>query len=216
MRENRAAPALLFEIGKAYFGYYPGRARNIAPEQRLSNLIGNDDDLIEATLAGLRGTVWREDGPETDEIIRLKSESRMPYLAFPFLAGMDEIQRVIPEQLDQLSGHQMRRALTYYFCIPTGRDEDAGWYSRLIDSRPELVADVLVQCATAMIHAGNEHIPGLYELVHKKNHAQVSRSASLPLLRAFPVRCTQKQIEALDNLLWSALQHADRESLDEI
>ena len=206
----------MFDIGKAYFGYYPGRGRSIAAEQRLSELLGNDDDLVEATLAGLRGTVWREDVPEADEIIRLKSESRMPYLAFPFLAGMDEVQRVKPEQLDQLSGLQMRKALTFHFCTPTGRGEDPGWYLKIVDSYPELVADVLVQCATAFIRAGNEHIPGLYELAHMKNHAEVARGGSLPLLRAFPVRCTQKQIEALDNLLWAALQHADRESLDEI
>ena len=216
LRENRAAPAVLFEIGKAYFGYYPGRGRNIAAEQRLSELLGNDDDLVEATLAGLRGTVWRKDVPEADEIMRLKSESRMPYLAFPFLAGMDEVQRVIPEQLDQLSGLEVRKALTFHYCTPTGRGEDPGWYVKFVDSCPELVAGVLVQCATVLIHAGNEHIPGLYELTHLENHAQVARSASLPLLRVFPVRCTKKQIEALDNLLWAALQHADRESLAEI
>ena len=216
LRENVAEPALLFEIGKAYFGYYPGRGRNIAAEQRLNELLGNDDDLVETTLAGLRGTVWRKDVPEADEIIRLKSESRMPYLAFPFLAGMNEVQRVIPEQLDQLSGLQMRKALTFHFCTPTGRGENPGWYVRFVDSCPELVADVLVQCATELVRAGNEHIPGLYELAHMKNHAQVARGGSLPLLRAFAVRCTQKQIGSLDNLLWAALQHADRESLDEI
>ena len=216
LRENSAVPAVLFEIGKAYFGHYPGQGRNITAEQRLRELLGNDDDLVEATLAGLRGTVWREDVPEADEIIRLKSESRMPYLAFPFLAGMDEVQRVIPDQLDQLSELQMRKALTFHYCIPTGRGEAPGWYVRFVDSCPELVADVLVQCATAFIRAGNEHIPGLYQLSHMKNHAQVARVGSLPLLRAFPVRCTQKQIKALDDLLWAALQHADRESLDEI
>ena len=216
LRDNRAPPALLFEIGKAYFGLYPGRDRSITPEQRLRDLLSNDDDLVEATLAGLRGAVWREDVPEPDEVIRLKSESRMPYLAFPLLAGMDEIQRLMPELLDHLGEHQIRRVLTNHYCIPTGRGEDPGWYVRLVDSRPELVADVLVQCATAMIRAGNEHIPGLYELALMENHAQVARGASLPLLRAFPVRCTQKQIEALDNLLWAALQHTDRESLDQV
>lgn len=216
LREDRADAALLFELGKAYFGYYPGRTSGIEPKQRLRDLLGNDDDLVEATLAGLRVTVWRKDVPEPDEIIRLKSESRMPHLAFPFLAGMDEVQRVKPEQLDQLSGLEMRKALTFHYCTPTGRGEDPGWYVRFVDSCPELVADVLVRCATALIRAGNEHIPGLYELAHMKNHARVARSASLPLLRAFPVRCTQKQIEALDNLLWAALQHADRGSLDEI
>ena len=216
LRKNRATPALLFEVGKAYFGYSPGRFTNIEPQNGLSELLGNDNELLEATLAGLRGTVWREDVPEPDEIIRLKSESRMHYLAFPFLAGMDEVQRVKPEKLNQFSGLQTRKALTFHFCTPAGHRENPGWYVRFVDSCPELVADVLVQCATALIRAGNEHISGLYELAHMKNHAQVARGGSLPLLRAFPIRCTQKQIEALDNLLWAALQHADRESLDEI
>ena len=91
---------------------------------------------------------------------------------------MNEIQRVVPEQLDQLSERQMRRALTFYYCTPTSPHENPGWYVKFVDSYPERVADVLVQCATAMIRAGNEHIPGLYELAHVKNHAR------LPVVRA--------------------------------
>ena len=216
LRENRATPALLFEVGKAYFGYSPGRFTNVEPQSGFGELFGDDNELIEATLAGIRGTVWREDVPEPNEIIRLQSESRMHYLAFPFLAGMDEVQRVKPEELNQFSRLQMRKALTFYFCNPAGHRENPGWYVRFVNSHPELVADVLVQCATALIRAGNEHISGLYELAHMKNHARVARGGSLRLLCAFPIRCTQKQIKALDDLLWAALQHADRESLDEI
>ncbi len=217
LRENQATPRLLFELGKAYYGYYPGRFPHVEPHKILSELLGNDNDLIEATLAGLRGAVWREDVPEPDEIIRLKLDSRMSYLAFPFLAGMDEVQRVKPEELNRLSGLQMLKALAFHFCTPTGPSaENRGWYVRFVDSYPELVADVLVQYAAALIRAGNEHISGLYELAHMKNHAQVARICSLLLLKTFPIRCTQKQIKTLDNLLWAALQHADREPLNEI
>ena len=217
LRGNQATSRLLFELGKAYYGYYPGRFPNIAPQNSFGDLLGNDNDLIEATLAGLRGTVWREDIPEPDDIIRLKLESRMSYLAFPFLAGMDEVQRVKPEKLNQFNELQIRKALTFHFCTPTGpSSENRAWYAKFVDSCPELVADVLVQYAAPLIRAGHEHISGLYELANMKNHAQVARRGSLRLLRTFPIRCTQKQINALDNLLWAALQHADREALSEV
>ena len=40
----------------------------------------------------------------------------------------------------------------------------------------------------------------------------MARIASLRILRAFPVRCTARQLVDLNYLLWAALQHADRES----
>ena len=49
-------------------------------------------------------------------------------IALPFLAGMDEIDRVDPEQLRQLSEPQMRRALAFYYFTPTGRVEEPEWY----------------------------------------------------------------------------------------
>ena len=48
------------------------------------------------------------------------------------------------------------------------------------------------------------------------DHAQAAKYASLPLLRAFPTRCKQKQIENLDHLLRAAIQHADRASFEKL
>ena len=70
--------------------------------------------------------------------------------------------------------------------------------------------------AVSEFHNGGEHIHRLSELAHDPGHAQVARHASLPLLRAFPARCRLKQIRALDDLLWAAIQHADRASLKEL
>ena len=213
LRENRAVPALLFNIGRAYFGYYPSRARNATAEQRIRELLGNDADLIEAALAGLRGTVWRDDVPELGEIIRLNSESRMHHLGLPFLAGMDEIERAAHTELSGLSDSQKRKALAFYYYTPTYRSKDARWYLRWLDSFPGLVANVLTQCAVSAVRAGEKNFPGLAKLAHMKNHAQVAGHACLPLLRAFPVRCTSQQIGALDLLLWAALQHSNEASL---
>ena len=73
-----------------------------------------------------------------------------------------------------------------------------------------------VQFAICEFRSGREHIYKLAELAHDTDHAQVAKYASLPLLRAFPTHCKQKQIEDLDHLLWAAIQHADRASLEEL
>ena len=90
------------------------------------------------------------------------------------------------------------------------------WYRRLVAARPEIVAEVQVQFAICEFRGGREHIHKLWELAHDTDHAQVAKHASLPLLRAFPTRCKQKQIKDLDHLLWTAIQHADRISLQEL
>ena len=76
------------DLGKAYFLYQLGM-RQLSPTERLSELLGNDDSLVDAALAGLCGTVWRSDVPDCEEIIRLEEASRMHHLAFPFLAGLE-------------------------------------------------------------------------------------------------------------------------------
>ena len=90
------------------------------------------------------------------------------------------------------------------------------WYQQLLAARPEIVAEVQVQFAICEFRSGREHIYKLAELAHDTDHAQVAKYASLPLLRAFPTRCKQKQIEDLDHLLRAAIQHADRASLEEL
>ena len=214
LRENRAAPALLHDLGRAYFGQFTTRRTNITPEQRIREVLGNDADLTEAALTGLRGALCRDDLPEVGEIIRLRSESRMHSLTLPFIAALCEIERTKSAQLCRLNYSQIEKALAFHYCTSGG--EHTSWYVKWLDSHPTLVADILVKYAGTTIRSGEESVRGLAELAHLKNHAQVARLASLPLLRTFPVRCTLKQIGALDLLLWSALQHADEASLRQL
>ncbi len=206
IRENRAAPAVLDAVGMAYYSRHPS----------LKDLLGSDGGLFEDLLTGLRRTVRRSDVPEPEEIIDAAMKSRRYHIALPFLAGIDEIERSGPEQLHELPANQMRKALAFYFCTPIGRAQDAGWYKEWLRDFPELVSDVLARYAKAAIDKGEEHIACLHSLAQQMNHSEVARQASLPLLRGFPVRCGSNRLAALDYLLWAALQHADRVSLQEL
>ena len=212
LRKNAAPQGLLFEIGMAYFGHSSYFTPTTPSKRDLSRILA-DDDLMDAVKAGLRSTIWRQDIPDVDEIIHLAADSRFHVLGPPFLAGMDEIYRMEPDELEGLSLLQTRQALAFHYCIPTGRTTDPRWYLRWLDSRPKLVADVLVQCAVPAIRGGKEHVPELHQLVHQESRSRVAAHASPRLLASFPLRCTLRQLETLDKLLWAALQHADRTAL---
>ena len=212
LRNNAAPQRLLFEIGMAYFGHSPYFATTTPSKRNLSGILA-DDDLADAVIAGLRGTVRREDIPHVDEIIHLAARSQFHVLGPPFLAGMDEMDRAEPDELEGLSALRMQQALALYYCTPTGRTTDPRWYLRWLNLRPELVADVLVQCAVPAIRGGNEYVPELYQLVRQKSHSRVAAYATPRLLASFPLRCSLHQLETLDELLWAALQHADRPTL---
>ena len=212
LRENRAAPYLLHQIALRYFGdsinvHSLGGSKDIEQELR-------DPSLIDAVRLGIRGVIDREDVPDVEEILVLRAKDRMHCLGFPFLAALAEIEKATLEELCRLDENQMRRALAFHHWLSGSREPS--WYRQLLDFRPDIVSDVLIQSGKSELRGGSEHISGLFALAHRGDHSQVAKHASLPLLRAFPTRCKLKQIENLDYLLWAAIQYADRASLQEL
>ena len=204
LRENRADPYLLHKMAKVYFSDDDG-------PKAIEEEFQAERSLIDATLKGLRGAVDREDVPDIKEILGDQEEGHMHYLGLPFLAGLEEVE----EDPSQWNDSRVRKAIAFYYCMAllNYRPE---WYRRLLAARPEIVAEVQMQFAVCEFRGSCEHIHKLEELAHDPDHAQVAKHASLPLLRAFPHRRTQKQIKYLDDLLWAAIQHADRPSLQEL
>ena len=204
LRENRAPHILLYQIAIRYFG----DSINIHKDLR------GDKNLIDAARLGIRGVIEREDVPDVEEILALREKGHMHYLCWPFLAALAEIEESTPEKLCRLDANQIRRALAFHFC--SANSQKLNWYQRLLKSHPEIVAEVQIRFAVSEFRGGRENISKLWALAHDRDHAQVARHASLPLLHAFPIRCKLSQINLLDNLLWAALQHADRASLEEL
>ena len=201
--------ATLHWTGKAYFGSVV-EARGGSPKERIRNLFRNEESLIEAALAGMRGTLSRNDVPEPSELISSAGSGQEYRVALPFLAGMEELE---PEAVLRLSDRQVRQALAFRYGSPALRlgRQGSTWYRTLLDRCPETVADMLVRCAAATLHSGKHD----YSIVHQllmEDHARVARHAAMPLLRGFPVRCTTAQLQNLDDLLHAAHRCADRRS----
>ena len=214
LRENRAAPALLHRIGFEYFGFFYDFSGDDGLNSIEKWLLG-DRGLINAALEGLGGAIDREDVPDVEEILGLKKKGRTHYLGLPFLAGLAEVERTAPEDPSQWDDDRIRKAIAFYYVTPHANYRPE-WYRRLLAARPKTVAEVQVQFAASELRSGRTNIHKLGELAHDPEYAQVARYASLPLLKSFPIRCKLEQIEHLDHLLWAALQHADRSSLQEL
>ena len=205
LRENRCGPGLLHQLGLAYLGLFAD-VEGDSPEQRLSYLFGDDQDLIDATLNGLRGTPMRDDIPDPCTIIGLLKTSEEYLIGVPFLVGVDEL-----DDLRHLSDRQLRQALAFQFCTPvvSPRNREA----RLLSVSSEAAAEVLVQCVTAKVRNGG-YEERLVPRLSTEDYAEVARYAVLPLLRAFPPRTAQpQQIAMLDELLLAALRWTDRTAL---
>ena len=215
LSENRAQPSLLYNLARVYLGHFYDLSGDDGPEI-IAKLFRGDRALIDATLLGLQGVIDREDVPDINEILSLRGRDPIHYLGLPFLAGLEELERTTPEEApSRWSDDRISRAIAFYYCTshPDYRPE---WYRRLLAARPEIVAEVQKQFAICEFRGGRERIYKLFELAHDPDHSQVAQYASLPLLRAFPIRCKLKQIQSLDYLLWAAIQHADRSSLQEL
>ena len=210
LRENRAAPALLFQLAEVYFGI---NSTDHGPEG-VEKALQGDHQVTQAALQGFRGTVERQDVPAFEEILGLRGKNCMHYLALPFLAGLAEIEKMCPKDVPQWDDDRIRKALAFYcgYALPLSGDQPE-WYQRLLATCPQIVAEVQVKLAVSEFRNGREHIGRLWELAHDKDYAEVAKHASLPLLRAFPTRCNLRQLRSLDHALWAAIQHADRTSL---
>ena len=211
LRENQGSPSLLHGFALAYFGIATD-ATGSDPLARLSSFLRDDRRLVEMVLGAFRGVVHRDDLPGVAEIVRLESQNRLHYLGFPLLAGLRELECSEPDVLAHLNERQVRIALAFRYY--RGSHRESNWYRQLLATHPDVVAGVLVECAASGIRRAVSRISGMYELAHDDGHAAVARVACLPLLRVFPIRCTLKQLDSLDDLLWAAILHADRLALE--
>lgn len=218
LRENRLPSHNLHTLSQVYFGTIRGSARDSSPEDRLEEFIGDDPVLLEAVMIALQEAVFRDDVPSTADVILLKSQSKLPFLAYPVLASLDLLYKADPAHLDRLSDEQKGRALAIYFCYstPRGFERLPKTHDRWIDQDPDLVLDVLYRCAADALKRGEEYLPGLNSLDQMTSHLYLVNTTRIRLLGTYPVRGPLSQISILDRLLTRSLKFPNTMQLQEL
>ena len=207
--ENRGRPEILYHLAVAYCGGYI-EIQEADAHGRIGAILGSDRDLIELVLEGFRRTVQRDDVPSAREILHLRSQRKSHYLLLPFIAGLEEIVRTGQSVESILDEKRIRIALAIHF---TEQPLNPDWYKHILDSQPQLVAEVLVQCNLSELRNSGNYKFMLYELAFDKQYKVVAELASLPLLKAFPLRCKTEQLRDLGFLLKAASLHCEKELL---
>ena len=218
LRAGRGAPQLLHRAAEAYLGIHENVAGR-TPRQRLGDLVGSRVDLIDLLLAGMEGTIAREDLPDCDDVVRLFDRARVNWLVLPFVAGLHSLEQSGRFSGADLNENQTRLAVTILYMLPQtflAPDSAGGnsvyrpaWFRALLRDNPDLVADVLRHSAALKLEAGVQQPRELRELANAENHREVAELISLSVLEDFPKAETDMAVQALCWSLNAALKRCD-------
>ncbi|MCY3808610.1 MAG: hypothetical protein OXG58_04090 [Gemmatimonadetes bacterium] len=211
---------LLHTLAVAYFDGFSDVSGE-TPEERLRHLLGPDGDLLDAAMASLRGAIHRPDLPKWKEVSKLAAGGRTHYLAYPFMAGLQELSAAAGTGDCQLGDSQARLALAIHFALPRMGQADESrhpprWLRDCVAREPRMVADVWSHCAATRLRCGNGFVPDTDQLAREPGYAHFARAASARLLKVFPVRCKAGQLPALARTLGAAMAHGGRTELVEL
>ena len=213
LRDNQGSAGVLYTIACVYYGAFTDIAGSDA-QQRLHAIHGEDEGFQSAIYSALKGVVTRADVPEAGDIIRRAMRREHFVLELPCLAGAEELYQEKKALAGHLNIQQLRSVIAFWLVSRSvGELAQPDWYPDLIESRPELVSEVIIQLAREAVRSGFDHIPVLDRLAFQGDHTAVAATACIPLLRSFPVRCTTVQRQHLDTLLKAAFANADRQVL---
>ncbi len=212
LRGNRAPPRLLYKMAYWYYeGLFGPQGR--APSGRLVDALGGDEQLAAAAMRGVLMAPYRNDLPSATEVLELKREGQISFLTVPVLAALRHMDA---RDVLLLGDKKLRTALA--FRLVFGPSQETDWYMACVRDHPDLVAEILILFSRTLLRAGETVIPDFHSLANDADHHEIARRATLPLLRAFPVRAKSEQMGLLDDLLWSGLKLAEstsfRETLD--
>lgn len=211
IRDGSAYPQILHDLAQAYNGLIY-EAKGETPREHLEDFLDGDKELVAAAYSGFRHILDRNGLPTVSEIVELELKGKMHYVRTPCLVGIEELFQSNPTDAMQLNDTVLSRLLAFRFTYDIG--ENPEWVNALIQTRPALVADVLIAYALPMLRAGKEHVSGIYPLAYNDAYSGVARIALLPLLEGFPLRSRKHQLNfALGPLLKGALHYFDKKAL---
>lgn len=210
LSQARCPPRLLHHIAEAYHDIFLDQ-REATPHLRVLKLLQQHEDLADAAFQGFLRVVEHEDLPTLREVVQLNKQKQMSLFALPVLAGFDLMS---PETLDSRGPVEIARATAFYHVTPLNVDGHPPWYRRALEHHPEAVAEALIKVTRSRIRDRRECLY-LWDLARNRSYGEVVRQAALPLLGAFPTRCTEPQVTALHHVLLAGLKWRV-EGLDDI
>ena len=212
LRKGRCNPALLHDLACIYMRAIE---KGNHPADKLAYRLYDETDLVVAAMEGLRSLLNSKDLPSLQQLADLEERGMMSYFAMPYLAGLEEYQRISHSALGQLDEAGIRRAVGSFLLsgFSVKRNERPGangsadyhWYRSILKSSPELAADALVAIHNASVRAKQSPHAFMYELGRGEAYQDSFVLGFKRMLRVYPSRCTKRQLESLQLVIRAAL-----------
>jgi hypothetical protein len=190
-------PSLMHQLSWAYNGrYYESQGDD--PDERLSNFLGGDAQLVEATKIGLSRVLDRVDLPELAEIIEVQYKGKTGsyhYLREPALVAMEIRYAESPAAALSLPQDLLEKLCAFHLTLSPSEDPD--WLNAVLKDRPEAMSAALVPYVLRSASSNKEHLSGVWNLGYDSDYAAVARLAIGPLLDKFPIRTTSQVVSRI-------------------
>lgn len=204
IRSGRANAALMHELAGVWLNHYSD-THGETPRERFDSYCENGGEILVLAETGFRACVVRDDLPSVVEIIDLGTKQREHFIRQPCLVGMELRWRDGLPAVEVLPDDTLRRMVA--FRLTYGANNTPDWFTHLVESRPELVAEVLVAYASVTWKARKDYVDSIYPLAHEPKYGEVARLAVPALLERFPLRARTGQLNHLERLLKAGLRY---------
>ena len=189
--------------------------RGDTPEQRVQEFLGSDEGTAGAAIAGLAHVLERDDLTSADEILALDAKGKYHLLRPAALLAARLAHEREPGVVDAWPDSLLATLVACWLTDGTG--EVPGWYKQAVESRPSVIAPLLVRHALLRLRRkGSLFITGLWALSHEPGHAALARLVLPPLLEGFPQRASEPARRELNGSLLAALHLLDHDAASAI
>jgi hypothetical protein len=178
------------------------------PELRVQDFLVADEGMARAAIANLARVLERDDLPSADEVLRLDAKGKYHLLRPPALLAARLAYEREPRVVDTWPESLLATLVACWLTEGTG--EMPAWYKRAVESRPAVVAPLLVRHALPRLRRkGQMFVTGLWALSHEAGHAVLARLVLPPLIEGFPQRASEAARRELNGSLLAALHLLD-------
>jgi NTP pyrophosphatase (non-canonical NTP hydrolase) len=215
IRCGTAPAGVMYQLALAYRGRFSDLKGN-TPEARLQEFLGGGPEDVAGALNGFEEVFYREDLPDVPQILERGFERREPLVRPACLTGAElaggKDAGVSSRWTDALAGRLVA------FWLTDGTGDTPSWYRHLAQSRPSVVAEVVVQFGKRLLREQPESsIPGLWLLTRDSEQRELAQLVLPHLLEALPARANEAQLRCLNHdLLPAAARHLERGLLDSL
>lgn len=204
IKAGKAPAQLMHQLAGVWENRYTD-TRGETPAERFAEYCENGAELLPIAEAGFVACITREDLPNVDEIITLSLQQREHFIRAACLVGMDILWRDKPTAVAALPDGTLRRMVA--FRLTYGVGNTPAWFLDLVQTRPALVADVLIDYGSRTLKSKLQYIDGLYPLAHDPTYQALARLSVPLLLQRFPTRTTAQRLNTLEYLLKAAMRY---------